>query len=81
MEGVFNMTMNNLELADIIRRLAEGLATEIVAEATAEDYEEALDSQTKDLTDAVVALQQLEVEVPYLVKEVLRMASDHRSKN
>lgn len=75
------MTMNNQEVAKAIRNLAEDLCVEILAEATAEDYEEALDSQVEHLTHAVAILEHLGAEVPFLVKELLSRASDHRSKN
>jgi len=69
---------NVLYLGRSISRLAEHLAVEILAEATDQCYREAYVDQVDDLVVAAAALSAIELEVPHLVKEVIRISSECR---
>ena len=68
----------NVFLRQLIYRLAEHLAVEILAEAKAEDYEDAYVTQAEDLEEAAAALLSLGLEVPFVVKEVIRLSNENR---
>lgn len=73
--------LNPRQLGELIKKLSEHLAVEVLAEATAEDYDDALVKHVADLGEAVVVMQALQIDVPYLVNEVIRLSMEHKSKN
>jgi hypothetical protein len=59
-------------LGEVITKLAERIATDILMEATADDYTEMLGPELADLDEAVEMLKMLKFPVPDLVIEVYR---------
>jgi len=81
------MRTGNLHIDDIktnniyiIKRLAEHLAAEIMAEADEEMYATGFDDQIEDLLRAKEAIEGANEKTPYLVSEVLRLSAECRSR-